>query len=63
MKDEKPTALSMPAGFALTLALHPAALQHYAELDRPAQADLLRRAESATTRREMQALIKELEEE
>lgn len=53
----------MPVGFALTLALHPSALQHYAELDKKAQTRFLYRAESATTRAEMQALVKELEGE
>ena len=51
----------MPVGFALTLALHPSALQRYAELDRLEQTQFLYRAESATTRAEMQALVKELE--
>ena len=63
MEQNKTPTPEMPVGFALTLALHPSALQHYAELDKNAQTRFLRRAESATTRAEMQALVKELEGE
>lgn len=62
MKTENTPTPEMPVGFALTLALHPSALQHYAELDKKAQTSFLLRAESATTRAEMQALVKELEQ-
>ena len=61
-RDTTPTP-EMPVGFALTLALHPSALQRYAELDKKSQTTFLLRAESATTRTEMQALIRELEKE
>ncbi len=63
MKQNSAPTPEMPVGFALTLALHPSALQRYAELDKKSQIQFLCRAESATTRREMQALIKELEAE
>ncbi len=63
MKQNTPPTPEMPVGFALTLALHPSALQRYAELDKKAQTAFLLRAESATTRTEMQALVKELEKE
>lgn len=52
----------MPLGFALTLALHPSAMQHYASMDASAQQQYLNRAASATTRTEMNALVKELED-
>ncbi|MGM9647609.1 MAG: hypothetical protein ACI3YH_05720 [Eubacteriales bacterium] len=61
MKQDNASTPEMPVGFALTLALHPSALQRYAELDKKAQTEFLCRAESATTRAEMQALVKELE--
>ena len=63
MKQDTPPTPEMPVGFALTLALHPSALQHYAELDRRSQTDFLHRAKAASTRAEMQALVKELEKE
>lgn len=63
MKQNTTPTPEMPVGFALTLALHPSALQRYAELDKKAQAQFLSRAESASTRAEMQALVKELEQE
>lgn len=63
MKQNTPPTPEMPVGFALTLALHPSALQRYAELDKKSQMNFLLRAESATTRTEMQALVKELEKE
>lgn len=62
MNQDKTPAPEMPVGFALTLALHPSALQRYAELDKKAQTQFLYRAESATTRAQMQALVKELED-
>lgn len=52
----------MPLGFALSLALHPSAMQHYASMDDSRQAEYLTRAASATTRAEMNEIIKELEE-
>lgn len=63
MNQNKSPRPEMPVGFALTLALHPSALQRYAELDQKAQTEFLLRAESAHTRAEMQALVKELERE
>ena len=61
MKRDTMPAPEMPVGFALSLALHPSALQRYAELDKKSQTAFLLRAEAATTRVEMQALIRELE--
>lgn len=52
----------MPLGFALSLALHPSAMQRYASMEAPMQEHYLNRAASATTRAEMNELIKELEE-
>lgn len=52
----------MPIGFALTLALHPSAMQRYASMDDRHQAEYLTRAASASTRNEMLEIIKELEE-
>lgn len=52
----------MPIGFALTLALHPSAMQRYASMDEGRQAEYLTRAATANTRNEMLALIRELEE-
>lgn len=52
----------MPIGFALTLALHPSAMQRYASMDQKMQSEYLNRATSASTRNEMLELIKELEE-
>lgn len=52
----------MPIGFALTLALHPSAMQRYASMDHRMQNEFLNRAASANTRNEMLELIKELEE-
>ena len=61
LEQNKVPTPEMPVGFALTLALHPSALQHYAELDRRSQTDFLLRANAASTRAELQALVKELE--
>lgn len=63
MKQDTTPTPEMPVGFALTLALHPSALQHYAELDKASQIRFLHRAGAAATRAEMQALVKELERE
>lgn len=57
------TSPEMPIGFALTLALHPSAMQRYASMDHKMQAEYLNRASSASTRNEMLALIKELEDQ
>lgn len=53
----------MPLGFALTLALHPSAMQRYASMDHKMQNEYLCRAVSASTRSEMLELIKELEDQ
>lgn len=60
MPDSTP---EMPIGFALSLALHPSAMQHYAAMEASAQQQYLNRAASATTRTEMNELIKELEDQ
>lgn len=59
MQDNTP---EMPMGFALTLALHPSAMQRYASMDEKMQQQYLGRAASASTREEMLTLIRELEE-
>lgn len=52
----------MPIGFALSLALHPSAMQRYASMDSKMQSEYLSRAVTASTRNEMLEIIKELEE-
>lgn len=52
----------MPLGFALSLALHPSAMQNYAAMDSVAQLEYLNRAANATSRTQMNELIKELED-
>ncbi len=59
MQDSTP---EMPIGFALTLALHPSAMQRYASMDEKMQQQYLGRAANASTRAEMISLIKELED-
>jgi hypothetical protein len=50
----------LPLGFGMALAQHPDAMQSFTNLSESQQAEILRKAHSVTSKREMQSLVSDL---